>query len=546
MLSAGRKIVFSVFLLSVVSFSVLAKDPPIITEFIPPAGPVGTEVKVNGQHFSGEPSDNKVRLGKTILKATASYPNQIRVKIPKKAKTGKISVEVEHAGKAVSEKEFVVMAPLKVTSFSDSHGPPGGTITIQGAGFSTTPAHNKVTIGDAKCRVLKATATELKIKLPKSPTKGRFTIDVKYNTKKRYKAEFLVANNPVLRNFTPTEGVPGAEVEIRGMHFGTDPKVVDVRLGGKAAHVLSVKDKKIVVEVPKGASSGVMELTVNDLASEPSTRRFEVLEALAPTKMDPLKAFRGNEVRVFGRGFAPRPVDNKLKIGEVVVPGNRLEEGAVVFVLPADAPLGEQQVVLKAKMRGSFNVPVPLTVMEAAAVTGFKPGRGAAGEVVTIKGKNFGNSSNTVRVVIGGKYAYIRDVTPTKIVVNIPSGAASSPITVETRYNGSAVSRKTLKIEAPVVVTVSRFAPTYGVPNQQIRLYGEGFSANNGENKVALGSVSCKVLQSQDNSILVQLPPNAASDIFRVWVGKTGYAESSSVFTVTPPGNPPPPPTTPY
>ncbi len=536
------KIVYSVLLLLCITHSAVAKDPPKISAIKPTAGAAGTEIIINGQNFSGEVRYNRVRLGKTPLKITSAYPNQIRAIIPKKAATGRITVEVKNAGSATSAKDFVVMAPLNVKSISASYGAPGSTITITGSGFSSTPAENSVILGGEKCKVVKASPNELLVRLPNKSMSGRFLINVENSGKIENRNNFLVAHKPIIRTFKPSSGTPGTEVSVTGMHFGTNPDVVQVRLGGRPCPVVSVKDKKVVIKVPKEASTGPVQLAVNNVRSDPTSKTFEVREGLVATKMEPLKVFRGQEVRIFGRGFSRKAADNKLTLGKTRISASRVEKDAVVFSIPESASTGKTKVVFDSRGRGTIDIPVPLTIQEPALITRISPVKGEVGEVLTINGRNFGSSSNNVRVIIGGKYAHVRNVSPNAIMANIPKGAASgASVTVQTRYFGTAVSRQKVTVEAPASVAISKFSPTAGPANEQVQIEGQGFSKQANQNRVFLGRVECKVLKASTNKLMVQIPANATTNKFRLWVGKTGYAESGAPFNVSAPKVQPPP-----
>jgi hypothetical protein len=69
-------------------------------------------------------------------------------------------------------------------------------------------------------------------------------------------------------------------------------------------------------------------------------------------------------------------------------------------------------------------------------LSSFSPTSGKAGTTVTLKGKNL---TSVVSVVMGGTKATIVSATSTKVVVTVPAGAVTGPISV-TSPSGTAIS----------------------------------------------------------------------------------------------------------
>jgi IPT/TIG domain len=70
-----------------------------------------------------------------------------------------------------------------------------------------------------------------------------------------------------------------------------------------------------------------------------------------------------------------------------------------------------------------------ITTAVTPAISGFTPAAGAAGTTVTITGQNL---SGATKVAFDGTPATIVSGTATQIVTKVPSGTATSPITVTT------------------------------------------------------------------------------------------------------------------
>ncbi len=341
------------------------------------------------------------------------------------------------------------------------------------------------------------------------------------------------AKQPVIKSFTPESGPPGQEVKIRGTNFGNNSGVVEVRLGGVPVEVTAVKQNEIRVRVTPANRTGVFQLAVSGVRSNPTPTFFEVFPPLKATKMDPMVVSAGGELRIFGSGFSPNASDHKLVIGRTPVTASRVERNAVVFEVPKKVSPGQHSVRLEVKKRGVINIPVQLTIAEKVTVSNFSPKQGAPGTVITIRGKGFGTSTAEVRVMMAGQYARVNAVAPTVINAVVPAISQSTPVTVQTKHGGTAVSSQSFSVSVPIVIT--NFSPESGQPNQLVRLYGQGFDSNAKRNRVTIGGKNAQITEAASNTLVVKIPQNASSGSFIVSVDGRGSAESQGVFQIAEP-----------
>jgi len=82
--------------------------------------------------------------------------------------TGDIRVRATHARQRgpAAVVDLRVVRRAEVTRVSPEPMVPGGTVTIEGTGFSSTPDHNTVLFGDVRGRVVSATTTQLEVEVP--------------------------------------------------------------------------------------------------------------------------------------------------------------------------------------------------------------------------------------------------------------------------------------------------------------------------------------------------------------------------------------------
>lgn len=79
----------------------------LIYDFTPEAGSVGTEVMIYGMHFSEEPAENIVKFRDMEAEVIDASIDKLKVRVPAKARTGKISITVRGTT-SISTEDFVV------------------------------------------------------------------------------------------------------------------------------------------------------------------------------------------------------------------------------------------------------------------------------------------------------------------------------------------------------------------------------------------------------------------------------------------------------
>ena len=537
--SVTKTVTSLLFFTAFLSSAAAQKAQVSIKSISPEMGPPGTEVMISGSNFAAEESDNRVFLGKQKLKILSVFPNSIKVVIPNGAKSGIIKVQTRKNGASQAPKPFTVLVPLILSGVSPTAAMAGEEVSLKGSGFDRNPQSNKVSLSGKPCKVIRVSPKELVVSIPSKAKSGTFKVEVPGQGPVETKEKFTVAVQPKITKFTPTSGRPGDTVTIRGMNFGNDAGAVEVRIGAEPCKILSVNDRTITVEITPATQSGAVQLAVNNIKSDPSKGAFTVKAQLKATKMDPLTVSPGGEVRIFGTGFGDKTADHVLTVGNLKIKATEVTTAYAAFKIPTNVSGGKNKVSLNVKNVGVINIPVPLTVIQPATITEFTPTSGSDGTTVTINGSNFGDAPNNVRVYLGRQYAQVLSVTPSAIVATIPNGAASSRITVQTRYNGTAVSKQTFTVATPL--TATGFAPMSGKPDQQVRIYGQGFSSNPKHNRVTMGNVNVPVLQAAPNNLLVKIPGGASSGPFSISVKGGGSTQTPGVFQIVQAPPPPPP-----
>jgi N-acetylneuraminic acid mutarotase len=242
--------------------------PPAITSVSPESGLEGVVVTITGTNFSATPANNIVTFNGVAAEVSAATVTSITTTVPNGATTGKIAVTVN--GKtATSQNNFVVTFLPTISSFSPTSEYADGSVTITGANFSAVQSENVVKFNGTTATVTNASTTSITATVPAGATTGSIEVIVNGNS-------VLSANNfvrlypPVINSFDPASGLPatstgfaGATITINGNYFSNVASENSVKFNATAATVLTASATQLTVEVPSGASTGKISVTVN-------------------------------------------------------------------------------------------------------------------------------------------------------------------------------------------------------------------------------------------------------------------------------------------
>jgi hypothetical protein len=170
---------------------------------------------------------------------------------------------------------------------------------------------------------------------------------------------------------------------------------------------------------------------------------------------------------------------------------------------------------------------------EAPTITGFAPASGPAGTMVTISGTNFVIGPGLGRapeVAFNGVPPTWGAFAETSIVVPVPAGASSGPITVTTTA-GTATSSSDFAVTPAVPPIISGFAPASGRVNAMVTISGSYLGAVTG---VAFNGISARwaAVALSETEIIAWVPGGATTG--PITVTSPGGTGQSSPFIVEP------------
>ena len=407
-----------------------------VSGFTPTAGPPGTEVTLQGEGFGRDVRQVVVTLGGRAARVRSVSPEAIVVVIPDGA-SGPFEVTV--AGVAVTSREsFGLLGALRVESFSPTSGAAGSLVTLRGQGFAPVAAQNLVTLGGVRQDVISASPRGLRVRIVRAAS-GPFEVRAN-GAVARSSQPFLVQTPPAITAFSPTQGPPGTEVTLTGSGFGDSARLVRVTLGRRRLPVVSVRDDRLVVTIPRRARSGRIEVEVGTQGGAASATVFTVGDRVRVGDLEPREAMIGAQLTVRGEGFPQGTYQVAFTGPRRAIRADRESPVAITVVVPNGARTGPVDLVFPDGRRQSLG---SLTVTETPAgvgITSVAPECAEPGCPAVLRGYGFDPRARNDRVTFRGQPVVVRSATATALTIVLPDAPGNGRFSVSVRGRGEGTS----------------------------------------------------------------------------------------------------------
>ncbi|MCK6500896.1 MAG: IPT/TIG domain-containing protein, partial [Nitrospira sp.] len=474
-----------------------------VTGFTPDRGPAGTQVTITG---TGLQSASSVFFGATdapgeILSRSA---NAVVARVPQNALTGPISV---FTGSGAASSLAIFVAAPRITEFTPLTGGPGTLVTISGNNFGTGTGRGNVTNVSFNGRPTQFQITginQLLAVVPTNATTGPITLINEAGSGTTLVSFQVPA---VIASFSPTNGMPGDPVEIRGLNLGNPLRV---EFGVVPASYSVVSPTNLIAFVPTNAVNGRIAVTTAAGVTSTSSN-FVVTPRII--RFSPSFGPVGTSVTLEGGGLSGV---TEVRFNNVIATFTATPPVSLVAKVPNGATTGPIKVVTPA---GTFTTSSNFFL--PATITSFTPTAGKRGDTVTINGENLGDA---VRVLFHGAEAPFSVVNPTRLTATVPDAATTGLISVETPA-GTKAGSATFSVR-PVL---DGFSPGNAAAGSPVQLFGAGLT---NLSWVRLGDLDTTFTIISSTNLRAIVPLGAFSAPFKVRTSGGNEAETTGTFFV--------------
>ncbi|MFA6147666.1 MAG: IPT/TIG domain-containing protein [bacterium] len=489
--------------------------PPVISDFSPTIGKVGTTVTVTGQNF-----DNTaiVRFNGRSAVTRLLSSTQVEADVPNGATTGSVSVSTG-AGMVFSGIPFRVVA---VTGVSPDIGAVGASVTVSGTNFDNTA---QVSFGGASAATAFVNATTLTATVPSGATTGLVSVST---------SGLSVTGTTLFRvvsvtGVSPSAAASGSSVAITGTFFDNTSQVRF--FDNVAATVTARSATSLTATVPSGAGMAAGPVTVVTQgigASSPSA----FTPALAPSGVTAVPG--DNQVTL---SWSPVTGAASYKIYWGTAPG--VTKASVTFISGATSPYlhagrangttyyyvvtattsgVESAISAEVSARPVSSLP-PAPTLDG--ITPVNIDRGKAGETVHVYGANFVSGGTSVS--FNGVPGSVSVIDNTHLQASVPPSATTGPIVVSTA-GGFAATPFAFR-----VASVSDFNPKTGKTGDNVAVTGTAFDNVVEVRFGGIGGPTASFTVPSDNQVNVTVPATAIGG--KIWViqGRTDRKTGASV-----------------
>jgi hypothetical protein len=478
-------------------------------------GAVGAGITIWGSDFGASQGTSTVTFNGTSALPTSWSSTTIAVNVPSGATTGYVVVTV--GGVASNGVTFTVVPAPAITNLTPASGAVGAALTITGTNFGSYRWDNvKATLnGILLSSIWSWSTTSIATNVPSGATTGSVVVTV--NGVASNGVSFTVLPTPSITSLTPSSGAVGTPVTIAGANFGSSQGTSTVSFNGAAATATNWSATSITVNVPSGATTGSVVVTVNGVASNGAG--FTVLPTPSITSLTPASGTDATVVTIAGSNFGT--VVGTVTFNGLATVVWEWDDRSIVAPVPTGVTTGDVVVTAGgvASNRVTFTVLPP-------AITSITPTAGAPGASVTIEGSHFGSGKGNQSVTFNGQAASFANWSDSSVVATVPAGATTGDVVVHVSGVASNGMNFTV-LPAPSITSVS---PVSGTAGSLVTIVGSHFGATQGSGTVTFNGAAASPSSWSDTSITTAVPVLATTG--NVVVTANGAPSNGINFTV--------------
>jgi len=480
-------------------FTVLAK----LLSLTPNSGKIGDTITISGSGFGSSRGSSFVTFNDTIATEYISWSDvQIKVKVPKGAKTGKV-VQMANSIKS-NGLDFTVLVYPNLESITPSTAKIGDTVVLAGTNFGIGKDTSFVYFAGKKAaNYISRSATQIKLKVPVGTKTGKVYITSGAN--KTNELDFSII--PQITSIMPDSAGITEQITIYGTNFGDKAGTSTVAFNDTiTTDFISWSDIQIELKVPAGAVSGKVRVNVTGLPS--NDVNFTVIQHIASINPYILKI--GDPITITGTNFGATRGTNKVLLNTIEAPSyDSWSDTEIKIKIPDNAFSGKLYVVKGSRKSNAADF---FIIPEIAAIN---PATGRLNDIVTISGKGFGTVQGASTVDFnGGPATEIQGWSNGSISVKVPGTAKTGKVSV------TVSGQKSNEVDFSILPSISSIFPTSGLVGDQITISGACFGASQGTSFVSFqGANASSYISWADNQIVAVVPTGTQNGKLSVTVG---------------------------
>lgn len=174
----------------------------------------------------------------------------------------------------------------------------------------------------------------------------------------------------------------------------------------------------------------------------------------------------------------------------------------------------------------------PIAANQLALFT-FNPAQGVVNTVVTLQGNGFSTTLGNNTVKFNGTTATVTSATASQLVVKVPSGATTGPISVKVGTTTISSTTSFIVLPAPTITT---FSPIAGNVGATVTISGSNFNPVAGETTVKIGGIAMPIISISNSQIECSVPSIYFSSGPIQVTTPYGQATTSKSFLILPNG----------
>ena len=402
-----------------------------------------------------------------------------------------------------------------IATINPASGNAGGTTTIYGSHFGTSQGTGTVTFNGLNAAATSWSDTQIVASVPAGAVTGPVVVTV--NGVASNGPIYTVTFTPTITSISPSPGPAGTTVTLTGTNFGSPFDSTRVVFNSSIyppppITPLSWTETSISVVLPSTALTGNVFVTTS--GSQSAGYSYTVLPTPIVSSLTPSSGVAGMQVNIYGNHFGATQGTNTLSFNGVPPASiSTWSDTYILATLPSNATTGPVTVVASSIPSNSS---VVFTVTNPA-IGSVSPPAAAVGATVTLNGSGLSTQGLPTQISFNGTVVSVTQTSSSSIIVPVPSGATSGPLTVTV---GSVTSNSVqFTVEQPPAVTgVSPASGTVG--SWPVIISGSGFGATQSNSSVNFsGDVPAAIISWSDTEIHAIVPDGATTGPVAVLVG---------------------------